>query len=106
MFHIDASGPKALDELAEAGASVDAAEVTRRVEGIRAADPATLIYTSGTTGRPKGCQLTHSNLLYEIRGAKACLPTLLQKGATAAGVPAAGPRAGPGHHHRAHSTTR
>ena len=79
-FTIDASGPKALDELAEAGASVDPAEVTRRVEAIRADDPATLIYTSGTTGRPKGCQLTHSNLVYEIRGAKACMPTLLQKG--------------------------
>ena len=42
--------------------------------------PATLIYTSGTTGRPKGCQLTHSNLLYETRGAKECLPTLLDEG--------------------------
>ena len=48
--------------------------------GSRPADPATLIYTSGTTGRPKGCQLTHSNLVYEIRGAKASFPTLLDKG--------------------------
>ena len=32
-------------------------------------DPATLIYTSGTTGRPKGCQLTHSNLIVRDRGA-------------------------------------
>jgi long-chain acyl-CoA synthetase len=80
VFHIDTAGPKALDQLAEAGADVDPAEVTARVAGIRAADPATLIYTSGTTGRPKGCQLTHSNLLYEIRGAKACMPTLLQPG--------------------------
>ncbi len=80
VFHIDASGPKAFDELAEAAASVDAGEVSKRVDSIRAADPATLIYTSGTTGRPKGCQLTHSNLLYEIRGAKASMPTLLQKG--------------------------
>ena len=79
-YAIDGSGPKALDELTAAGAAVDPDEVTRRVEGIRAGDPATLIYTSGTTGRPKGCQLTHSNLLYEIRGAKAAVPTLLQKG--------------------------
>lgn len=79
-YAIDGSGPKALDELAAAGAAVDPDEVTRRVEGIRATDPATLIYTSGTTGRPKGCQLTHSNLLYEIRGAKAAVPTLLTKG--------------------------
>ena len=48
--------------------------------GLKSSDPATLIYTSGTTGRPKGCQLTHSNLLYEIRGAKDCFPTLLDKG--------------------------
>ena len=79
-FSIDASGPHALDELAAAGASVDRAEVDARVAGIRSTDPATLIYTSGTTGRPKGCQLTHSNLIYEIRGAKAAMPTLLTEG--------------------------
>ncbi|EFD43881.1 LOW QUALITY PROTEIN: long-chain fatty-acid-CoA ligase fadD15, partial [Mycobacterium tuberculosis variant africanum K85] len=42
--------------------------------------PATLIYTSGTTGRPKGCQLTQSNLVHEIKGARAYHPTLLRKG--------------------------
>ncbi len=79
-FTIDGSGRKAIDELTEAGASVDPGEVTKRVDGIRSSDPATLIYTSGTTGRPKGCQLTHSNLVYEIRAAKVAMPTLLQKG--------------------------
>src|SRR6201990_2390887 len=80
VLHIDGSGPKALDQLVEAGASVEPAELTARLEALRADDPATLIYTSGTTGRPKGCQLTHSNLLYETRGAKECLPTLLNEG--------------------------
>ncbi len=80
VLHIDGSGPRVLDQLTEAGASVDAAELTARLEALRAHDPATLIYTSGTTGRPKGCQLTHSNLVYEIRGAKAVLPTMLTKG--------------------------
>lgn len=80
VLHIDGSGPKALDQLVEAGASVEPAELTARLEGLRAGDPATLIYTSGTTGRPKGCQLTHSNLLYETRGAKESLPTLLDEG--------------------------
>jgi long-chain acyl-CoA synthetase len=80
VLHIDGSGPKALDQLVEAGASVEPAELTARLEALRADDPATLIYTSGTTGRPKGCQLTHSNLLYETRGAKECLPTLLSEG--------------------------
>jgi long-chain acyl-CoA synthetase len=52
-------------------ASPSTRRTRRPAGGIKSADPATLIYTSGTTGRPKGCQLTHSNLLYEIRGAKA-----------------------------------
>ena len=80
VFHIDGSGPKALDQLTEAGASADPAEYQRRVDGLRSADPATLIYTSGTTGRPKGCQLTHANLICETRGAKEAVPTLLNKG--------------------------
>jgi long-chain acyl-CoA synthetase len=80
VLHIDGSGPKALDQLEQAGASVDPAELIARVEALRSDDPATLIYTSGTTGRPKGCQLTHANLVYETRGTKEVLPTLLQKG--------------------------
>jgi len=80
VLHIDGSGPKALEQLEQQGASVDPAELTARLEALRSDDPATLIYTSGTTGRPKGCQLTHSNLVFETRGAKAVLPTLLHKG--------------------------
>jgi long-chain acyl-CoA synthetase len=70
----------ALDALAETGAGVDAAELDARRAAIKSSDPATLIYTSGTTGLPKGCQLTHANLLSEIHGAKACFPDLLAKG--------------------------
>ncbi|HEY9265587.1 MAG TPA: long-chain fatty acid--CoA ligase [Mycobacterium sp.] len=77
---IESQAPSALDGLAEAGASVDAEELDRRLAAIRSSDPATLIYTSGTTGRPKGCQLTHSNLLHETRGATDCFPSLLRKG--------------------------
>ena len=77
---IAGSGPAALDELAEAGRGTDAVELQARLAAIRSADLATLVYTSGTTGRPKGCQLTHSNLLFELRGAKACFPDLLTKG--------------------------
>ncbi|BBX43148.1 AMP-dependent synthetase/ligase [Mycobacterium simiae] len=80
VLHIDGSGPKALDQLVEAGAAVDPAELAARQSALRSADAATLIYTSGTTGRPKGCQLTHANLLYETKGAKECLPTLLNEG--------------------------
>ncbi|MDH6279629.1 AMP-dependent synthetase/ligase [Prescottella agglutinans] len=50
------------------GAEVADDDVQARVKALRASDPATLIYTSGTTGRPKGCQLTHSNLIAESKG--------------------------------------
>jgi long-chain acyl-CoA synthetase len=80
VLRIEGSGTSALDALADAGKSVDRGELDARLAGIKAADPATLIYTSGTTGRPKGCQLTHSNLVYEIRGAKSAFPALLDKG--------------------------
>ena len=80
VLRIEGSGTAALDALAEAGKSVEKKQLDDRLAAIKAADPATLIYTSGTTGRPKGCQLTHSNLMYEIRGAKECFPTLLDKG--------------------------
>ncbi|MGV0626629.1 AMP-dependent synthetase/ligase [Mycolicibacter minnesotensis] len=80
VLTIDGSGTPALDELAAAGAGQDPAQVTARLEALRATDPATLIYTSGTTGRPKGCELTHSNLLHEVRGTQAALPTLLTAG--------------------------
>ncbi|ACC43679.1 long-chain-fatty-acid-CoA ligase FadD15_1 [Mycobacterium marinum M] len=80
ILHLDSDGPAALDELAEAGKSVARDQLDDRLAALRSSDPATLIYTSGTTGRPKGCQLTHSNLLYEARGAASCFPTLLRKG--------------------------
>ncbi|MEV5825570.1 AMP-dependent synthetase/ligase [Spirillospora sp. NPDC052242] len=45
----------------------DAAAERRRARG--AADVATLVYTSGTTGRPKGCEITHGNLVLTARNA-------------------------------------
>jgi long-chain acyl-CoA synthetase len=39
-------------------------------------DLAWLFYTSGTTGRPKGCELTHRNLLAEVRNASAAAPEI------------------------------
>ena len=35
VLHIDGSGPKALDQLVEAGASVDQAELTARLDALR-----------------------------------------------------------------------
>jgi long-subunit acyl-CoA synthetase (AMP-forming) len=47
-------------------------------EAWRAVEPddiLTLIYTSGTTGPPKGVQLTHANMMAEVRGTHAVLPS-------------------------------
>ena len=41
--------------------------IAERAAAAGAADLATVIYTSGTTGRPKGCELTHENLLADVR---------------------------------------
>ncbi|MFI6177026.1 AMP-dependent synthetase/ligase [Nonomuraea sp. NPDC051191] len=38
--------------------------VEERRKRVVAADLATVVYTSGTTGRPKGCRITHDNLLF------------------------------------------
>jgi long-chain acyl-CoA synthetase len=37
-------------------------------------DVLTLIYTSGTTGPPKGVQITHANMMAELRGCSTVLP--------------------------------
>ncbi len=56
-----------LGALVLAGAEVSSEEVDRRRTSRGAADLATIIYTSGTTGRPKGCELSHGNLLADVR---------------------------------------
>ena len=54
-------------DLATLARDVDAddAELAARHRAVSKDDLATIIYTSGTTGQPKGCELTHENLLYE-----------------------------------------
>ena len=51
------------------GASVTDEQLEQHRTARKAADLATIIYTSGTTGRPKGCQITHGNLLSDVRNA-------------------------------------
>ncbi len=64
LWRIDALG-----ELAGTGQSVTDEQLRERRTARRAGDLATIIYTSGTTGRPKGCELTHRNLLAAVRNA-------------------------------------
>ncbi|MDQ3761044.1 MAG: AMP-binding protein [Actinomycetota bacterium] len=68
----------AVDELTERGAGISDDAVRNRATAVGADDQATLIYTSGTTGRPKGCDITHRNLLATIRSALAEFPDLMQ----------------------------
>jgi long-chain acyl-CoA synthetase len=67
----------AVEHLAAIGAEVPVEQVTRRRAEVGADDLATLIYTSGTTGRPKGCELTHRNLLTELKSATAMFADMM-----------------------------
>jgi long-chain acyl-CoA synthetase len=63
VWRIDAD---AVGTLTGLGRDLDDAEVDGRRAAVSAGDLATIIYTSGTTGRPKGCELTHRNLLFDV----------------------------------------
>ncbi|MFC7330369.1 AMP-dependent synthetase/ligase [Marinactinospora rubrisoli] len=53
--------------LRESGSGIEESAVLERRTAVGADDLATIIYTSGTTGRPKGCELTHRNLLFTLK---------------------------------------
>ena len=59
-------GDDVLAELALKGANVSDSDLESRRTAAGPNEPATLIYTSGTTGRPKGCIITHGNLMAEV----------------------------------------
>jgi long-chain acyl-CoA synthetase len=55
-----------LAELARMRRHVSRERVMARRNIVTSDSLATIIYTSGTTGRPKGCAITHANLLAEV----------------------------------------
>ncbi|MEU8173716.1 AMP-dependent synthetase/ligase [Microbispora hainanensis] len=57
----------AFAELERLGADVSNDTLAERRASRGGRDLATIIYTSGTTGMPKGCRLTHDNLLFTAR---------------------------------------
>ncbi|MFS2293188.1 MAG: long-chain fatty acid--CoA ligase [Actinomadura sp.] len=66
VWTIDAGG---VEEVGRLGADVGDDVIEERRTSRGGADLATLVYTSGTTGRPKGCELTHGNLVATSRNA-------------------------------------
>ncbi len=72
----ETAGAKPLESLAAEGAAISDAALAERRSARVAADLATIIYTSGTTGRPKGCELTHANMLADVRNAIGALPEI------------------------------
>ncbi len=68
-----------LDDLAAAGTGLAADALTERLRSRSRDDVATIVYTSGTTGRPKGCVITHLNLMGTARSAAAVLPQLFHE---------------------------
>ncbi|MFF9898309.1 AMP-dependent synthetase/ligase [Streptomyces longispororuber] len=56
----------AVGELTRAGRDLDDEVAHRHRRAVTPASVATVIYTSGTTGRPKGCVLSHANLMFEV----------------------------------------
>jgi long-chain acyl-CoA synthetase len=56
-----------LDRLSASGPALPSGLVGQRRRVVRADSLATIVYTSGTTGRPKGCMISHGNLVAEVR---------------------------------------
>ena len=64
VWVIDSDG---LADIAARGARITPEQVEERRRSRGAGDLAEIVYTSGTTGRPKGCMLSHGNIVANTR---------------------------------------
>jgi long-subunit acyl-CoA synthetase (AMP-forming) len=74
LVTIDGAVPGAvtLDEV-ETGGDADF-DFAAAWQAVQPSDVLTLIYTSGTTGRPKGVEITHDNMVHQVRLVASRLP--------------------------------
>ncbi|HEX4429422.1 MAG TPA: AMP-dependent synthetase/ligase [Frankiaceae bacterium] len=75
IWQIDGGG---LEAVAAAGSEIPDSEVETRRSALRGDTLATIIYTSGTTGRPKGCELTHGNFVFDVASTTSGLDRLFE----------------------------
>ncbi len=63
IWQLDDNG---LDKVTAAAAGISDEAIDARRAALGPDSLATIIYTSGTTGRPKGCELTHGNFVFDV----------------------------------------
>ncbi len=76
VFVFDDNG---LDTVADGATDADRAQVRERAASVGGQDLFSLIYTSGTTGNPKGCKLTHHNMLWTVAQSITVLQRILRE---------------------------